>query len=107
MTQERRFGLSPEQKADIWGRWKTSEPLHEIGRAFDKDHGSIQFLLAKHGGIAPATTEERRSKAVQAPSYRRGGAPRDGVRLEIAPDLPPFAPIWIAASLQVPYLRLR
>ena len=27
--------------------------LHEIGRAFGKDHGSIQFLLAQHGGIAP------------------------------------------------------
>jgi IS30 family transposase len=27
--------------------------LHEIGRAFGKDHGSIQFLLSKRGGIAP------------------------------------------------------
>jgi hypothetical protein len=34
--------------------------LREIGRAFDKDHGSIQFLLAKHGGIAPAV--QRRSQ---------------------------------------------
>jgi hypothetical protein len=28
--------------------------LHEIGHAFDKNHGSIQFLLSQHGGIAPA-----------------------------------------------------
>jgi IS30 family transposase len=28
--------------------------LHEIGRAFGKDHVSIQFILAQHGGIAPA-----------------------------------------------------
>jgi len=34
--------------------------LHEIGRMFDKDHGSIQFLLSKHGGIAPAV--RRRSQ---------------------------------------------
>jgi IS30 family transposase len=27
--------------------------LHEIGRAFGKDHGSIQFLLSQHGGIVP------------------------------------------------------
>ena len=54
MRQGRRHGLSAEQKADIWRRWKAGESLHEIGRAFDKDHGSIQFLLSKHGGIAPA-----------------------------------------------------
>ncbi len=53
MRQGRRHGLSTEQKADIWRRWKAGESLHEIGRAFDKDHGSIQFLLSKHGGIAP------------------------------------------------------
>jgi len=54
MGQGRRHGFSVEQKADIWRRWKTGESLHEIGRAFNKDHGSIQFLLSKHGGIAPA-----------------------------------------------------
>src|ERR1700712_2537857 len=54
MREGRRFGLSSEQKADIWRRWKAGESLHEIGRAFDKDHGSIQFLLSQHGGIAPA-----------------------------------------------------
>jgi IS30 family transposase len=54
MRQERRYGLSAEQKADIWRRWRAGESLHEIGRAFGKDHGSIQFLLSKHGGIAPA-----------------------------------------------------
>ena len=30
------------------------QSLHEIGRAFGKDHVSIQFMLAQHGGIAPA-----------------------------------------------------
>jgi IS30 family transposase len=54
MRQGRRHGLTAEQKADIWRRWKLGESLHEIGRAFDKDHGSIQFLLSKYGGIAPA-----------------------------------------------------
>src|SRR5271167_4491479 len=54
MRQGRRYGLSAEQKADIWRRWKAGESLHEIGRAFGKDHGSIQFLLSQHGGIAPA-----------------------------------------------------
>ena len=60
MRQGRKHGLSAEQKAAIWLRWKAGESLHEIGRAFNKDHGSIQFLLSKHGGIAPAV--RRRSQ---------------------------------------------
>jgi IS30 family transposase len=54
MRLGRRYGLSAEQKSDIWRCWKAGESLHEIGRAFGKDHGSIQFLLSQHGGIAPA-----------------------------------------------------
>jgi hypothetical protein len=58
--QERRYGLSAEQKAEVWRRWKVGESLHEVGRAFGKDHGSIQFSLSQHGGIAPAV--RRRSQ---------------------------------------------
>src|SRR5277367_363495 len=59
MRQGRRYGLSAEQRTDIWRRWKAGESLHEIGRVFGKDHGSIQFLLSQHGGIVP--TVRRRS----------------------------------------------
>ena len=38
----------------MWRRWKAGESLHEIGRAFGKDHGSIQFLLSQRGGKVPA-----------------------------------------------------
>ena len=54
MRQGRRYGLSTAQGTEIWRRWKAGESLHEIGRAIGKDHGSIQFLLSQHGGIAPA-----------------------------------------------------
>jgi hypothetical protein len=60
MRQGRRYGLSGAQRTDIWRRWKAGESLHEIGRALGKDHGSIQFLLSQHGGIAPAV--RRRSQ---------------------------------------------
>src|SRR6195952_5912870 len=60
MTEGRRVRLSAEQRTEIWRRWKAGESLHEIGRAFGKDHGSIQFLLAQHGGIVPAV--RRRSQ---------------------------------------------
>jgi len=59
MTQRRRVKLSAMQRADMWSRWKTGQSLHEIGRAFGKDHVSIQFMLAQHGGIVP--TARRRS----------------------------------------------
>jgi hypothetical protein len=64
MRQGRRYGLSAEQRTDIWRRWKAGESLHEIGRAFGKDHGSIQFLLSQHGGIVPAV--RRRSPRMSA-----------------------------------------
>jgi hypothetical protein len=55
MTQGKRVGLSATQKSDIWCRWKARHSLHEIGRAFGKEHASIHFLLSHHGGIVPAT----------------------------------------------------
>jgi hypothetical protein len=54
MTEGRRVRLSAEQRTDMWRRWKAGESLHEIGRAFGKDHGSIRFLLSQRGGIVPA-----------------------------------------------------
>jgi hypothetical protein len=38
----------------MWMRWKAGQSLHEIGRAFGKDHVSIQFMLVQHGGIVPS-----------------------------------------------------
>jgi hypothetical protein len=50
MTRGKRDRLSAEQRTDMWRRWKAGESLHEIGRAFGKDHGSIQFLLSQRAG---------------------------------------------------------
>src|SRR6202051_2535382 len=54
MTFRRRVKLSEQQRNDMWSRWKAGQALHGIGGAFRKDHASIQFMLAQHGGIAPA-----------------------------------------------------
>ena len=54
MKQGKRFGLSAEQKSDVWRRWKSGQTLHEIERAFGKEHSSIRCLVSRHGGIAPA-----------------------------------------------------
>src|ERR1700720_3190456 len=55
MTLRRRVKLSANQRVDMWSRWKAGQSLHEIGRAFGKDHISIQFMLSQHGGIVPGT----------------------------------------------------
>ena len=62
MKPGKRFGLSAEQKSDVWRRWKVGQTLHEIGRAFGKEHSSIRCLVSRHGGIAPAV--RRRSLLV-------------------------------------------
>ena len=62
MTQARRVKLSAVQRSELWNRWKAGQSLHEIGRALGKDHVVVQFLLARHGGIAPPAG--RRSRRV-------------------------------------------
>src|SRR6266849_4199711 len=54
MTQGKRFGLSAAQKSDLWRRWKAGQSLHEIGRAFGKEHSSIRCLVSRYGGFVPA-----------------------------------------------------
>src|SRR5579862_8082897 len=59
---QRRWKLSLAQRADMWNRWKAGESLNAIGRVLGKDKQIIHFLLARHGGIAPAA--RRRSPRV-------------------------------------------
>src|SRR5688572_17215538 len=46
-------GLSAEQRAETWRRWKCGHGMRDIGRALGFDHGSIRSLLVQRGGIAP------------------------------------------------------
>ena len=62
MIPRKRTPLSATQRVEVWRRWKAGESLHAIGRAVGKDHVVIQFLLARHGGIAPPS--RRRSRRV-------------------------------------------
>jgi len=88
MRRGRRYGLSAEQKADLWHRWKAGESLHEIGRALGKDHGSIQFLLSQHGGIAPVVRRrsQRTLTLAEREDISRGIASGSSIR-EIAREL--------------------
>ena len=58
MKRGKRIGLSAAQKNDVWRRWKSGQTLHEIGRAFGKEHFSIHRLVSRYGGIAPAVRRQ-------------------------------------------------
>lgn len=51
MAQMGRPGLSAEQKAELWERWKRGQSLSEIGLALDKHAASIFGVLGHNGGI--------------------------------------------------------
>ena len=88
MRLGRRYGLSAVQKTEIWRRWKAGESLHEIGRALGKDHGSIHFLLSRHGGIVPVVRRrsERTLTLAEREEISRGIASGSSIR-EIARNL--------------------
>ena len=54
-------GLSPEQRAEAWCRWKAGHGVKHIGRALGFDHGSIRGVLIQRGGIAPPVRKRARS----------------------------------------------
>ncbi len=62
MAQRGRPGLSPDQKRELWRRWKEGESLSEIGRALGRQAGSIHGVVAANGGYVPPL--RRRSSRV-------------------------------------------
>ncbi|MEX3901291.1 IS30 family transposase [Paraburkholderia sp. BR10954] len=60
MKQRRRIYYSESQKALMWARWRAGESLQHIAQLFDRNHSSVQGILAQTGGIQPAP--RRRSR---------------------------------------------
>ncbi|MBX3646324.1 MAG: IS30 family transposase [Rhodocyclaceae bacterium] len=60
MKQRPRIHYTESQKALMWDRWQKGDSLHQIAQLFDRNHPSIQRILAEHGGIRPA--QRRRSR---------------------------------------------
>lgn len=60
MKQRPRIYYTETQKAMMWERWKKGESLQQIAQLFDRNHSSIQRILAETGGIRPA--QRRRSQ---------------------------------------------
>src|SRR5450759_306340 len=89
MKQRPRIYYTESQKALMWERWQKGESLQQIAQLFDRNHSSIQRILAENGGIRPAqrlrsrlalTLAEREeiSRAVMAAHSIRSMATRLG-----------------------------
>lgn len=55
MAGVRRRGLSPQQRVQLWRRWKDGQSLSDIGRALGKPPGSVHGFISARGGISPLT----------------------------------------------------
>jgi len=60
MKQRPRIYYTESQKALMWERWQKGESLQQIAQLFDRNHSSIQRILAETGGIRP--TQRCRSR---------------------------------------------
>src|ERR1700739_2308770 len=60
MKQRPRIYYNEAQKALMWERWRKGESLQHIAELFDRNHSSIQRILAETGGIQPPA--RRRSR---------------------------------------------
>ena len=53
MNQVRRIRLSPQERRELWERWKAGEAISDIGRALGRVRSCIHQWLVSRGGIAP------------------------------------------------------
>jgi IS30 family transposase len=60
MKYRTRTFYTEEQKAVMWERWQKGDSLQQIAQLFDRNHSSVQRILAESGGIRPA--QRRRSR---------------------------------------------
>jgi len=60
MKRRPRIYYTESQKAVMWDRWQKGESLQQIAQLFDRNHPSIERILAETGGIRPA--QRRRSR---------------------------------------------
>ena len=68
MKQRPRIYYTESQKALMWERWRKGESLQQIAQLFDRNHSSIQGILAETDGIRPA--QRRRSRLALALAER-------------------------------------
>jgi IS30 family transposase len=54
MKRRPRIYYTEHQKALMWDRWRKGDSLQQIAQLFDRNHSSVQRILAETGGIQTA-----------------------------------------------------
>jgi len=54
MKRRPRTYYTESQKALMWERWRKGDSLQQIAQLFDRNHSSVERILAETGGIQPA-----------------------------------------------------
>ena len=54
MKRRPRIYYSDNQKALMWERWRQGDSLQKIAQLFERNHSSVEQVLAETGGICPA-----------------------------------------------------
>jgi IS30 family transposase len=88
MKQRRRIYYSQTQKDEMWDRWQRGESMHDIAKAFDRGHSSVQRIISETGGFRPSP-RKRSTKALtlsERESISRGIASQLSMR-QIADQL--------------------
>ena len=88
MAQMGRPGLSSIQKAELWQRWREGQSVSEIGRALEKNPGSIHGVLSARGGIQlnQRKRSQRALKLEEREAISRGIALGSSIR-QISKDI--------------------
>ena len=82
MAKTGRAGLSHEQKAQLWARWKAGDSVSDIARSLEVAGSRIHHVLAFTGGIVPVK-HKRASRALrleEREEISRGIAAGDSLR---------------------------
>ena len=82
MAKKARAGLSHEQKARLWARWKAGECVSDIARALEVPGSRVHHVLACTGGMVPAKRcrSSRALRMEEREEISRGIAAGDSVR---------------------------
>jgi hypothetical protein len=81
----------------MWERWRKGESLQKIAQLFDRNHSSVQGILAETGGIQPARRQaEYNRRDDTAPDWRRRLPSERRYRAQWLPGTPSVR--WQAGS---------
>ena len=98
-----RIWFTPQQRAELWERWKNGQCVADIARALARRNKSgVYRILAVNGGIAP---EPRRRAAgalrlEEREEISRGIAAGRSIRRIAQVSLPKIRSIWIRSMSQ-------